>query len=357
MTDSVPPINKRRQRSKHCADGNRRQLKSDTLSDSDDALIASRIVRYGDLAIAEQIEMFACDARDVVFRLAEHESRAEKLAALQALLGKHAECIGIPTPVACSEGSVFESGARALLAEHESAVFSRGHWAIIVKATRLDMDFVSLAECARFANTIYHELRHAEQAFRVAQWRVEKTNSKRDLIVQQLRDELGLSEVIARAVLTTSIRHSTQWERTHPMSSTANTSLDEITHWAAEILPRDDGVCVSVAASRALAERHAEYMACAQELVKGYAEFRACNSARQWLVKPRVDKNGRAFRHAEEQLQQAFQIYASLAVERDAWSVGAAVERRLNPSGEIHSVEGELEKLLQNAADWLLDAG
>lgn len=339
-----PPINKRPKRGKFGTN------RTEQMSETEASSVASRneanvqTILGTDLttglAQPGQIELFVRDIQGVINRWRELGNSEARRVALQALVVKHLECIAVPAPAVIQEGHHPHSGLAATLAVHENAVFSRGRWLIIIKAARLTSDFVSADDGARFANTLYHEMRHVEQSFRVARFRVSKTPSDLDGVLQVLKERLGLLESIARRALADPLPLPSRREE-----GMVKIEWDEAKLWANELFEGPDGVSVSGEMSRTLTERQIQYKVSSSIFAKSYVEYNQLDSVGQALVKPRVEENWKTFRLAEEQLRQAFKAYGALSVEQDAWYVGGEVEKRLNPGAEIHTIEGELNKL------------
>lgn len=339
----LPPINRRRQRGKHSADNNRPELAASELLQTNSNQPRSSVLLYHTgLAHPNRIELFVQNARDVLLRWGEHSERQEKLTALRGLVGKQADVIAIPMPAVLSEGDPLRRGMPATLAEHENAVFSRSSWAIIIKSDRLTFDFVTAAEQARFISTLYHELRHAEQAFRVARWWVTKVKDAGETVVQQLHAMLSLPKIIAQQAFANPLCRPIHPDQD---SVSVNAEWNEATRWAEELLANSEGISVAGAVRRVLVERRVEYKARGSRRAQSDAEYEKLNATKQWLAKPRVEQDRIAFCEAEVKLKQAFTNYAALAVEQDAWFVGAEVEKQLIPGEPIHTLERELGHL------------
>lgn len=269
--------------------------------------------------------------------------------ALGEVIGNLAIGVGIPVPVIHVAGNDAPTAERTFLGNCENAVFSRRRWSVVIRTSSLDSEFNTDPSAARFAAMLYHELRHGEQTFRAARAMAAKLMSniahskirgREERVVALLKARLGVPELIARAALANLLPAADAHEH-----DDVNAVDGEAARWAAELWADRDGQSVASRVRGELVEQFRRYTVEGAAFAQAYRDYEGAHASERARCRTRIVQQWQALVRTEGGLKCAFDAYAALAVEQDAWYVGGQVERLLNPSGPVRSVAQEWEKI------------
>jgi hypothetical protein len=155
-------------------------------------------------------------------------------------------------------GYVLDGGSNA-----GEATFDFGPWNLSIGSVGLDGDLDDNM-VGELADTVYHESRHAEQWFRIARL---KAGESPKPTKEHLAASLGVPEVIAGAALKRPLKEATKLQKffhSKKWAERQDVKMDEAQSWYDGIYGANGAHRNEVYAD--LANRHADYMALAEEV-------------------------------------------------------------------------------------------